>query len=74
MYIVNLLYFSVNYSFIKSTPIYKNPYSYFLTCIIATDAIYVRDKFSKRKNQSQIDIGIILKVQNELSEFIIHYT
>ena len=59
---------------IASIPIYKKPFSYFLTCIIATDSIYVGDKFSKRKNQSQIDIGIILKVQNELSEFIIHYT
>ena len=29
-----------------------------------TDFIYVRDKFSKRKNQSQIDIGFVLKVQN----------
>ena len=47
---------------IVSIPIYKNPFSYFLTCIIATDAIYVRHKFSKRKNQSQIDIGFVLKV------------
>ena len=26
----------------------------------ATDSIYVRDKFSKRKNQSQIDIEFVL--------------